>query len=334
MAFNLSKRSFLALDDFSAAEIGYLIELAGELKAARAAGTEQPWLAGRNSALVFEKDSTRTRRAFEVAAHDHGAHVSYLGPTGSHIGVKESVRDTARVPGRMFDAIEYRGFGQAIVEELAAYAGVPVWNGLTDEFHPTQVLADFLTMQEHGDKALKETTFCFVGDGHNNVVTSLMIGAVKLGMGCRIAAPAPPRQPAPAHLESALEPAAHSGARIVVSDDIGAAVSGVDFLYTDFWVSMGEAEALWGERIEQLRPYQINRARLERTGNARVRVMHCLPAFHNRATRSGEKIFQNYGLEAMEVTDDVFESEHSIVFDQAENGLHTIKAIMVAKLGH
>ena len=332
MAFNLYNRSFLTLKDFSPAEIGYLLNLSRELKAARAAGTEQPRLVGRNIALVFEKDSTRTRCAFEVAAHDQGGHVTYLGPSGSHMGVKESIKDTARVLGRMFDAIEYRGFGQAIVETLAAHAGVPVWNGLTDEFHPTQVLADFLTMTEHCDKPLKDITFCFVGDGHNNVAVSLMIGAAKLGMGCHIAAPVE-RQPAAEHLDYCRALAEQTGARIVVTDEVDDAVAGADFLYTDVWVSMGEPEATWASRIELLRPYQINRAMLEATGNPGVRVMHCLPAFHNRETAYGEKIFQTYGLEAMEITEEVFESEHSIVFDQAENRLHSIKAIMVATLG-
>ncbi|MES1935759.1 ornithine carbamoyltransferase [Salinisphaera hydrothermalis] len=332
MAFNLYNRSFLTLKDFSPAEIGYLLNLSRELKAARAAGTEQPRLAGRNIALVFEKDSTRTRCAFEVAAHDQGAHVTYLGPSGSHMGVKESIKDTARVLGRMFDAIEYRGFGQSIVEDLAAHAGVPVWNGLTDEFHPTQVLADFLTMTEHCDKPLKDITFCFVGDGHNNVAVSLMIGAAKLGMSCRIAAPAE-RQPAAEHLDYCRALAEQTGARIVVTDDVDDAVAGVDFLYTDVWVSMGEPEQAWASRIELLRPYQINRSMLDATGNPAVRVMHCLPAFHNRDTQYGEKIFQTYGLDSMEVTEEVFESKHSIVFDQAENRLHSIKAIMVATLG-
>ncbi|AWN17169.1 ornithine carbamoyltransferase [Salinisphaera sp. LB1] len=332
MPFNLCNRSFLTLKDFSPAEIGYLLDLSRELKAAKAAGTEQPRLLGRNIALLFEKDSTRTRCAFEVAAHDQGAHVTYLGPSGSHMGVKESIKDTARVLGRMFDAIEYRGFGQNVVEELAAYAGVPVWNGLTADFHPTQVLADFLTMREHSDKPLKDITFCFVGDGHNNVAISLMVCAAKLGMGCHIAAPAA-RQPAAEHLAYCRELAEHTGARIRVSDDVSEAVAGVDFLYTDVWVSMGEPEQAWAARIELLQPYQINRRMLDLTANQAVGVMHCLPAFHNRETTYGEKIFQTHGLEAMEITDEVFESGQSIVFDQAENRLHTIKAIMIATLG-
>ncbi|MDA3919106.1 MAG: ornithine carbamoyltransferase [Salinisphaera sp.] len=332
MAFNLYNRSFLTLRDFTPREIAYLIDLSRELKAAKAAGTERQRLAGRNIALIFEKDSTRTRCAFEVAAHDQGAHVTYLGPTGSHMGVKESVKDTARVLGRMFDAIEYRGFGQSIVDDLATFAGVPVWNGLTDEFHPTQVLADFLTMQEYRGKPLRQTAFCFLGDGHNNVAVSLMIGAAKLGMDVRIAAPAA-RQPALEQLNACQELAKSTGARITVTDDLEEAVRDADFLYTDVWVSMGEPESAWESRIKRLRPYQINRATLELTGNPRVRVMHCLPAFHNRDTVYGEKIFQAYELDGMEITEDVFESEYTIVFDQAENRLHTIKAIMVATLG-
>ncbi|HYW77028.1 MAG TPA: ornithine carbamoyltransferase [Gammaproteobacteria bacterium] len=333
MAFNLHNRSFLTLRDFSPREILLLIELARELKAAKAARTEQPALAGCNIALIFEKDSTRTRCAFEVAAHDQGAHVTYLGPTGSHMGVKETVKDTARVLGRMFDAIEYRGFGQRIADDLAAHAGVPVWNGLTDEFHPTQVLADFLTMQEHSDKPLHQIAFCFLGDGRNNVAESLMLGAAKLGMDCRIAAP-PERQPPPEQVSECRELAAASGARITIVDDVKQAVQGADFLYTDVWVSMGEPESAWASRIELLRPYQINPEIIELTGNPKVCVMHCLPALHNRDTTYGEKIFQTYGLDGMEITDDIFESAHSIVFDQAENRLHTIKAVMVATLGH
>lgn len=332
MAFNLHNRSFLTLRDFSPREIVHFLDLARELKAAKVARTEQQSLSGCNIALIFEKDSTRTRCAFEVAAHDQGAHVTYIGPTGSHMGVKESIKDTARVLGRMFDAIEYRGFGQAIAEQLAAYSGVPVWNGLTDEFHPTQVLADFLTMREHSDKPLHHITFCFLGDGRNNVAESLMIGAAKLGMDCRIAAPRE-RQPGPAWVDECREFAESTGARITVTDNVEKAVQGADFLYTDVWVSMGEPEGAWESRIKLLRPYQINRRTVELTGNAKVRVMHCLPAFHNRETTHGEKIFQAYGLDGMEVTEEIFESDYSIVFDQAENRLHTIKAVMVATLG-
>lgn len=332
MAFNLHNRNFLTLEDFSPREIFHLIDLARELKAARSARTEQKALAGCNIALIFEKDSTRTRCAFEVAAHDQGAHVTYIGPTGSHMGVKESVKDTARVLGRMFDAIEYRGFGQHIVEDLATYSGVPVWNGLTDEFHPTQILADFLTMREHSEKPLQSIAFCFMGDGRNNVAESLMIGATKLGMDCRIAAPAE-RQPKSEILEECRALANTTGARITVTDDVEAGVRGADFLYTDVWVSMGEPESAWAPRIEMLRPYQINRHSMELTGNSKVRVMHCLPAFHNRETTYGEKIFQAHGLDGLEITDEIFESEYAIVLDQAENRLHTIKAVMVATLG-
>lgn len=332
MAFNLHNRSFLTLQDFSPREILHLIDLARELKAAKVARTERQSLSGCNIALIFEKDSTRTRCAFEVAAHDQGAHVTYIGPTGSHMGVKESVKDTARVLGRMFDAIEYRGFGQKVAEELAAHSGVPVWNGLTDEFHPTQVLADFLTMREHSDKPLHHVAFCFLGDGHNNVAESLMIGAAKLGMDYRIAAPAE-RQPEPARLAECRELAQATGARITVTDKLEEAVRGADFLYTDVWVSMGEPESAWASRIKLLRPYQINRQAVELTENPKVRVMHCLPAFHNRDTTYGEKIFQTYGLDGMEISEEIFESEYAIVFDQAENRLHTIKGVMVATLG-
>ena len=332
MAFNLRNRSFLTLEDFSPREILYLIDLARELKAARYARTEQKALEGCNIALIFEKDSTRTRCAFEVAAHDQGAHVTYIGPTGSHMGVKESVKDTARVLGRMFDAIEYRGFGQKVAEDLAAHSGVPVWNGLTDQFHPTQILADFLTMREHSEKPLQHISFCFLGDGRNNVAESLMIGAAKLGMDCRIAAP-PERQPEQTRVEQCQALARTTGARVTVTEAVEVGVRGADFLYTDVWVSMGEPESAWASRIELLRPYQINRKALELTGNPKTRVMHCLPAFHNRETTYGEKIFQTYALDGMEITEEVFESEAAIVFDQAENRLHTIKAVMVATLG-
>lgn len=332
MAFNLHNRSFLTLRDFSPAEIRYLIDLSRELKAARYAGTEEPGLAGRNIALIFEKHSTRTRCAFEVAAHQQGAHVTFIGPTGSHMGVKETIKDTARVLGRMFDAIEYRGFGQSIVDDLAAHAGVPVWNGLTDDFHPTQILADFLTMREHCDKPLHTVAFCFLGDGRDNVAESLMLGAAKLGMDFRIASPVE-LQPKPEALDECRSLAAATGGSVTVTDSVEEGVRGVDFLYTDVWVSMGEDESLWEKRIKLLRPYRIDQDVVDQTGNPAVRFMHCLPAFHNRDTTEGEKIYQSFGLECMEVTDDVFESERSIVFDQAENRLHTIKAVMVATLG-
>lgn len=332
MVQKLRNRSFLTLEDFSPEEIEYLLDLAAELKAAKYAGTERARLTGKNVALIFEKDSTRTRCAFEVAIHDQGAHVTYIGPTGSHIGVKETVKDTARVLGRMYDAIEYRGFGQSVVEDLAAHAGVPVWNGLTDEFHPTQTLADFLTMREHVDKPLTKVSFCFLGDSHNNIADSLMVGAAKLGLDFRLGSPAAchPRDEVLSYARGLAE---ESGGSILLTEDIGEAVKDVDFIYTDVWVSMGEPDSVWGERITLLRPYQVTMDVLGRSGNPRVKFMHCLPAFHNRDTEKGQVIYEKYGLDGMEVTDEVFESSHSIVFDQAENRLHTIKAVMVATLG-
>ncbi len=333
MAFNLRNRHFLKLLDFSREEILFLLKLSADLKAAKYAGTEQQRLRGKNVVLIFEKASTRTRCAFETAAYDQGAHVTYLGPSGgSHIGYKESVKDTARVLGRMYDGIEYRGFGQERVEELARFAGVPVWNGLTDEFHPTQVLADLLTMQEHCPKPLHEMAYCYLGDGGNNMGNSLMVAAAKLGMDFRMASPAACR-PQPELVATCTALAAQSGGRILLTEDVAAAVAGVDFLYTDVWVSMGEPESAWDERIRSLRPYQVNREVVEKTRNPAVKFLHCLPAFHNRETTKGEAIFQQYGLDGMEVTDDVFESPASVVFDQAENRVHTIKAIMVATLG-
>ncbi len=332
MAFNLRNRHFLKLLDFSSREIEYLLELSASLKAAKYSGTEKQMLKGKNIALIFEKTSTRTRCAFEVAAFDQGAHVTYLGPTGSQIGHKESMKDTARVLGRMYDGIEYRGFGQEIVEELAEYAGVPVWNGLTNEYHPTQVLADLLTMMEHSDKPLKDISFCYLGDAKNNVGNSLMVGAVKMGMDFRAAAPEK-CQPDAKLVETCREVAATTGAGITITEDVREAVSGVDFLYTDVWVSMGEPDSVWEERIELLKPYQVNRQVIEWTGNPDVKFLHCLPAFHNRETKVGEEIYSKFGLESMEVTEDVFESEHSVVFDQSENRMHTIKAVMVATLG-
>lgn len=331
MELNLKKRNFLTLLDFSAQEISYLLELAKQLKTAKHSGTEQPQLSGKNIALIFEKSSTRTRCAFEVAAYDQGAHVTYLGPTGTQIGVKETMKDTARVLARMYDAIEYRGFDQKTVEELAKH-GVPTWNGLTDEYHPTQVLADLLSMQEHCDKPFAKIAFCYLGDGRSNMGDSLMIGAAKMGMDCRIAAPNS-LQPAAELIAQCQEIASNTGARLTITEDVASAVKSVDFVYTDVWVSMGEPETVWEERIKLLKPYQVNTALLKQTGNPRVKFMHCLPAFHNRETKIGEQIFQKYGLEAMEVTEEVFESEASIVFDQAENRLHTIKAVMVATLG-
>jgi ornithine carbamoyltransferase len=328
---DLKNHNFLKLLDFSAEEIRYLLDLAVELKAARYAGTEQQHLAGKNIALIFEKTSTRTRCAFEVAAYDQGANVTYLGPTGSQIGMKESMKDTARVLARMYDGIEYRGFDQAAVEELGHH-GVPVWNGLTNQYHPTQVLADLLTMMEHSGKELAGISFCYLGDGRSNMGDSLLIGAAKMGMDFRLAAPAA-LQPDKKLVEECRLIAEQNGARILITEDVATAVKDVDFVYTDVWLSMGEAETFWEERIKLLLPFQVNREVLAMTGNPAVKFMHCLPAFHNRETKIGEDIYQKYGLEAMEVTEDVFESEASIVFDQAENRLHTIKAVLVATLG-
>ncbi|UCC49914.1 MAG: ornithine carbamoyltransferase [Gemmatimonadota bacterium] len=332
MVVYLRGHSFLTLEDFTAEEIYHLLDLAMTLKAAKHGGYEEPKLQDKNIALIFEKTSTRTRCAFEVAAYDQGARVTYLEPTGSQIGHKESVKDTARVLGRMYDAIEYRGFGQAVVEELAAYAGVPVYNGLTDEYHPTQVLADFMTMEEHTEKDLSEVAFCYLGDTRNNVANSLLVGGSKLGMDVRLAGPRS-LWPASDLVERCRAYAEESRARILTTESLEEGVTGVDFLYTDVWVSMGEPESRWAERIELLRPYQINRQTLELTGNPSVKCLHCLPAFHNRETKVGEEIYQRFGLDGMEMTEDVFESEHSIVFDQAENRLHTVKAILVATLG-
>ncbi len=332
MAYNLRNRNFLKLLDFTPKEIGFLLELSTDLKKAKYAGTEQPRLGGKNIALIFEKASTRTRCAFETAAFDQGARVTYLGPTGSQIGKKESMKDTARVLGRMYDGIEYRGFGQAIVEELGAYAKVPVWNGLTTEYHPTQVLADFLTMMEHSIKPLSQVKFAYLGDAGNNMGNSLLVGAAKMGMDFRSVAPKTV-QPDAKLFEEAKKIAEKTGANLVLTDDLKEGVKDCDFLYTDVWVSMGEPEAVWKERIELLKPYQVNQEAMDMTGNAQVKFMHCLPAFHNRETAIGEDIHEKFGLEAMEVTDDVFESESSIVFDEAENRVHTIKAVMVATLG-
>ena len=331
MAVNLKNRNFLKMLDFKTEEIRYLLDLSSELKAAKYAGTEQQRLKGKNIALIFEKASTRTRCAFEVAAYDQGAHVTYLGPSGTQIGTKESIKDTARVLARLYDGIEYRGFSQETAEELGSH-GVPVWNGLTDVYHPTQVLADLLTMMEHSDKDLTEIAFCFLGDGRGNMADSLLVGAAKMGMNFRLVAPAS-LQPNPRLVRQCAGIAAQTGAHLVITEDITAAVKGVDFLYTDVWVSMGEDDSVWEERIRLLKPYQVNRQIMALTGNEHVKFMHCLPAFHNRETRIGEEIFQIYGLEAMEVTEEVFESEASIVFDQAENRMHTIKAVMVATLG-
>lgn len=332
MAFNLRNRHFLKLYDFTPAEIEYLLRLAADLKAAKYAGTEQQTLRGKNIVLLFEKDSTRTRCSFETAAHDQGAGVTYLGPSGSQMGKKESMKDTARVLGRIYDGIEYRGFEQFKVETLAQYAGVPVWNGLTNEWHPTQILADFLTMTEHSDKPLRNTTFCYLGDARYNMGNSLMMGAAKMGMDYRAAAPKA-YWPDQAILKMAQEVARTTGAKITITDNVAEAVKGCDFLYTDVWVSMGEPDSAWAERIKEMMPYQVNARAMELTGNPNCKFLHCLPAFHNRETTVGEDIFQKFGVDAMEVTEEVFESPASIVFDEAENRLHTIKAVMVATLG-
>ncbi|HPM13663.1 MAG TPA: ornithine carbamoyltransferase [Bacteroidales bacterium] len=331
MSMQLKGKHFLKLLDFSQEEIRGLLDLAHSLKKAKKNGTETQLLRGKNIALIFEKTSTRTRCAFEVAAYDQGAHTTYLGPSGSQIGHKESMKDTARVLGRMYDAIEYRGYGQHLVEELAQYAGVPVWNGLTDEFHPTQILADFMTMEEHCAKPLNRIAFCYMGDARNNMANSLMVGAAKMGMDVRLAAPKSV-QPDEELVATCKKIAEQTGAKIVITDNVDDAVAGVDFLYTDVWVSMGEPAEVWKERVSLLLPYQINANVLAKTGNPHVKVLHCLPAFHNRDTKVGEEMFQKFGLDAMEITEDVFESEASIVFDEAENRLHSIKAIMVATL--
>jgi ornithine carbamoyltransferase len=332
MAFNLRNRSFVKELDFTSAELRFLLKLGAELKAAKYGGYERPTLVGKNIALIFEKTSTRTRTAFEVAAHDQGAHVTYLEPTGSQIGHKETMKDTARVLGRTFDGIEYRGFAQETVEILAEYAGVPVWNGLTDQFHPTQTLADVLTMTEHSDKHLGEIAYCYLGDARNNMGNSLMVAGCKFGMDVRLCAPEH-LWPHEELIKTARQIADETGARLTLTTDVDEGVRGVDYLYTDVWVSMGEDQSVWKERIELLKPYQVNLDVIQRTGNPKVRFLHCLPAFHNRETKVGQQIYEQYGLEGMEVTEEVFESEYSIVFDQAENRMHTIKAAMVATLG-
>lgn len=332
MSINLLGRSMLSLLDFTPKEITFLLMLSKELKAAKYGGYEQPRLSRRSIVVIFEKDSTRTRIAFEVAAHDQGASVTYIGPSGSQIGHKESIKDTARVLGRLYDGIEYRGASHRTVEVLAEYAGVPVWNGLTDKFHPTQVLADLLTMSEYSNKPLNNISFCFLGHARNNMGNSLMVGAAKLGMDIRLAAPRS-LWPDQGLVKQCCEVAEQTGAKIALTEDVAAAVKGADYLHTDVWVSMGEAEAVWEERIKLLLPYQVNHRVLDLTENPDVRFMHCLPAFHNRETQIGEQIYQKYGLDGMEVTEDVFESERSIVFDQAENRMHTIKALLISTIG-
>ncbi|MEZ9600135.1 ornithine carbamoyltransferase [Vibrio sp. 10N.286.46.A8] len=333
MAFNLRNRNFLKLLDFTPKEIQFLLNLSADLKKAKYAGTEQKKLNGKNLALIFEKASTRTRCAFEVAAFDQGAQVSYLGPSGSQIGQKESMKDTARVLGRMYDGIEYRGFGQSIVEDLGAYAGVPVWNGLTDEFHPTQILADFLTMLEHGrGKHLHQISFAYLGDARNNMGNSLLVGAAKMGMDIRLVAPKA-FWPEEQLVEECQAIAQNTGAQITLTEDVAEGVKGCDFLYTDVWVSMGEAPEAWDERVAVMTPYQVNMDVIKLTGNPQVKFMHCLPAFHNNETVIGQQVADKYGMNGLEVTDEVFESDYSIVFDEAENRMHTIKAVMVATLG-
>lgn len=331
MGANLKNRHFLNIADFDRDELTFLLELATQLKAEKKNQNETPRLVGKNIALIFEKLSTRTRCAFEVAAYDQGAHVTYIGSTGSHIGEKETMKDTARVLGRMYDGIEYRGHGQAVVEELAACAGVPVWNGLTDEFHPTQILADFLTMLEHSGKSLAETKLCFLGDAKNNTSDSLLIGAAKMGIDLRLAAPKS-YWPSEEKLAMARDFAATSGGKVMVTEVVADAVRDCDFLYTDVWVSLGEPESAWEERIPAMLPYQVTAEVMAATGNCDTRFMHCLPAFHNTGTEIGRRIKAQFGLDAMEVTDDVFESANSVVFDQAENRMHSIKALLVATL--
>ena len=329
---DLRGRDLLTFDDYSAAEIEYLLDLAAELKAAKKEGREEQQLQGKKIALIFEKDSTRTRCAFEVAAYDQGAHVTYLGPGGSHIGHKESVKDTARVLSRMYDAIEFRGYGESVADELAEYSPVPVYNGLTNEWHPTQILADFLTFREHLDKPLSEVVFCYLGDARFNMADTYLVGGAKLGMDVRIAAPRS-LWPSDEIAEQALALAESTGGKVTITEDVAEAVAGCDVLLTDVWVSMGEPPEVWKERIELLLPYQVNAKAMELTGNPDVKFMHCLPAFHNTETEVGKEIFEQYGLDALEVTEEVFESPASVVFDEAENRLHTIKAVMVATLG-
>jgi ornithine carbamoyltransferase len=332
MGYNLRNRNFTKLLDFSSREIRYLLDLSRDLKRAKYGGYEQQRMRGKNIAVIFEKTSTRTRVAFEVAAYDQGAHVTYLGPSGTQIGHKESMKDTARVLGRIYDGIEYRGFGQEIVEELAEFAGVPVWNGLTDEYHPTQILADFLTMQEHSDTPLHDISYCYLGDARNNMGDSLLVGGAKMGMDVRLCGPKH-LWPDAELVKTAKAIAKETGAKVTLTDDPAVGAKGVDFLYTDVWVSMGEDASVWDERVKLLKPYQVNAALVKKTGNPNVKFMHCLPAFHDRNTKVGEEMFERFGLDGMEVTNDVFESERAVVWDQAENRMHTIKAIMVATIG-
>jgi ornithine carbamoyltransferase len=330
---NLKGRSFIKELDYTPDELNFLLDLSKALKTAKREGREQQRLKGKNIALIFEKDSTRTRCAFEVAAYDQGAHTTYLGPSGSQIGGKETIKDTARVLGRMYDAIEYRGFGQEIVETLARYSGVPVYNGLTNEFHPTQLLADVMTMMEHSDKRLDDVSYCYLGDARFNMGNSMIVMGCLMGMDVRICAPQP-LWPNEALVAECHKIAARTDARLTLTEDVDAGVKGVDFIHTDVWVSMGEPDAAWAERIPMLKPYQVNAALLERAGNPDVKFMHCLPAFHDGGTRAGRQVIERFGFggDGMEVTGEVFESDRSIVFDQAENRMHTIKAVMVATL--
>ena len=332
MSFNLRNRSLLTVQDFTQREFQYVLDLARDLKRAKYSHTEQQHLKGKELALMFEKTSTRTRCAFEVACHDQGAHVTYLDPSGSQMGHKESVKDTARVLGRMFDALEFRGYAQEAVEELAKYAGVPVFNGLTDEYHPTQMLADVMTMREHSDKPLHDISYAYVGDTRSNMGHSLMIAGCLVGMDVRICGPKE-LWPADEYVKIARNLEAMSGAKLTITDDPKAAVAGVDFIHTDVWVSMGESKEVWAHRIELLKPYQVDTALMQSTGNPRTKFMHCLPAYHNLETKTGRDVHEQFGIDCMEVTEDVFESEMNVAFEQAENRLHSIKALLVATLG-
>jgi ornithine carbamoyltransferase len=332
MSFNLKGRSFLKLLDFSKRDLIYILDLARDLKRAKYAGTEVQCLRGKNIALIFEKASTRTRCAFEVAAYDQGANVTYLDPTGSHLGKKESIKDTARVLGRMYDAIEYRGYGQDIVEKLAEFAGVPVFNGLTDEFHPTQMCADLMTMREYMTQPWHEFSYAYVGDARSNMGNSLMIAGCIMGMDVRIAAPRH-LWPSEKLLNHARELEKLNGGSLMLTEDPKQAVKGVQFIHTDVWVSMGESEEVWAKRIKLLKPYQVNAELMAASGNPRVRFMHCLPAFHNLETELGRRIYEKFGMESLEVTEEVFESPAGIQFEQAENRVHSIKALLVATLG-
>ncbi|MBO7055998.1 MAG: ornithine carbamoyltransferase [Bacteroidales bacterium] len=329
---SLKGKNFLKLLDFTPEEIRYFLDLAKKLKADKKNGCEKQTMKGKNIALIFEKTSTRTRCSFEVAAADQGAHTTYLGPTGSQIGVKESMKDTARVLGQIYDAIEYRGYGQSIVEDLAKYSGVPVWNGLTNEFHPTQILADFMTMEEHSTKPLNKISYAYLGDARFNMGNSLMVGGAKIGMDVRIVAPKA-LQPSAELIQTCQEIAKQTGATVTVTDNVMEGVKGCDFLYTDVWVSMGEPKEVWAERITLLKPYQVNAEVMMLTGNPNCKFMHCLPAYHNLETQVGREVFEEFGLDGVEVTEEVFESPASIVFDEAGNRMHTIKAVMVATLG-